>query len=446
MAISILERWHRVLGDSRGAALFAAEGTGLRTWSDLEGEARDFSRILADGPGSVGLQVGNHVQFPAILLASWMAGRAVCLLDPELSAETRSEIEKQTGLGTRITAGPDGLRIEALKSAAPAPPDVVLFKVTSGTTARPEVLPFTAGQVLADCDQVCGTMQISAGDVNFGVIAFTHSYGFSNLITPLLCRGVPLVVATDALPRAIESGLVKTGATVLPLVPAMFGALRSVEALPDTVRLCISAGAPLDPVVAGEFFLRFSRKIHSFYGASECGGICYDSTDRPVAEAGFVGTPLDGVTMEWLDDPTPAGARVLVRSRAVGSPHDDGPGTFSPTDLLVPSGSGYRIVGREADLINCGGKKVAPAGIEAVLAHCPGIRDVVVFGSPRKHGGEVVHALIVADQPPRLAAIRAHCAGQLAPWQIPREFHFVSSIPRNARGKISRRDLAAAYG
>jgi long-chain acyl-CoA synthetase len=375
-----------------------------------------------------------------------MAGRAVCLLDPELSAEMGSEIEQRLGLGTRITAGPEGLRIESLESAAPPPPDVVVFKVTSGTTARPEVVPFTAGQILADCDQVCTTMQISADDLNFGVIAFTHSYGFSSLITPLLCRGVPLVAATDGLPRAVWSAVWNTGATVLPLVPAMFGALRSVESLPNTVRLCISAGAPLDPVLAGDFFSRFSRKIHSFYGASECGGICYDSTDRPIADAGFVGTPLDGVAIEWLDDPTPSGARILVRSRAVGSPDDNGPGTFSPTDLLVPSDAGFRIVGREADLINCGGRKVAPAGIEAVIARCPGIRDVVVFGSPRPNGGEAVHALIVADQPPSPAAIRLHCAGKLPPWQIPREFHFVASVPRNARGKISRRDLAAAYG
>ena len=77
-----------------------------------------------------------------------------------------------------------------------------LLKVTSGTTAEPRVIRFSAAQLLADCDNICDTMGLGADDRNYGVISFAHSYGFSNLITPLLCRGIRLVAAGDAMPRA----------------------------------------------------------------------------------------------------------------------------------------------------------------------------------------------------------------------------------------------------
>ncbi len=66
-------------------------------------------------------------------------------------------------------------------------------------------------------------------DINYGVAAFGHSYGFSNLVTPLIARGVQLVAAQDRFPRAIIEGLRSSGATVLPGAPALFRALADTE-------------------------------------------------------------------------------------------------------------------------------------------------------------------------------------------------------------------------
>ena len=66
-----------------------------------------------------------------------------------------------------------------------------LLKLTSGTTAAPRAIRFRSHQLLADCSQICDTMDISDDDLNFGVIPVSHSYGFSNLLTPLMARGVP---------------------------------------------------------------------------------------------------------------------------------------------------------------------------------------------------------------------------------------------------------------
>ncbi|MDX2079997.1 MAG: class I adenylate-forming enzyme family protein [Terrimicrobiaceae bacterium] len=443
-AAVLLDAWSRTLASAADGAIFGPDGRLLRTWHDIEDEACHFAGLLASPtPSAVVLQTGNHAGFPAALLGAWRAGRPVVLVDAGLAAPVREQVERDIHAGTRIVAAGKDLEFLDLENGAVTPESRAdLYKLTSGTTSRPSLLPFTAAQLLADCENVCESMEIRATDRNFGVVAFTHSYGFSNLVTPLIARGIPLVAATDALPRALAAGLLNSGATVLPAVPAMFRALLTVEALPEQLRLCISAGAPLDARLAAEFHGRFGRKLHSFYGASECGGIAFDASDDPCPPTGFVGTALKGVDLGL--EPSGDGVwRARVRSDAVGLTSSDG--VYEPADLLEKTPRGLRLIGRDSDLINVGGRKVSPAYVEEALGHHPGVRAAVVFGVPREGGGEWVAALVVTEPGTTAADLRAHCASRLAPWERPREFHFSEKIPTNERGKISRRDLAARY-
>ena len=122
-----------------------------------------------------------------------------------------------------------------------------LLKLTSGTTATPRAIRFRSEQLLADCNQICDTMEIADDDLNFGVIPISHSYGFSNLLTPLIARGVPMVISRDRTPRAILADLVRSNATVFPGMPVFYQAFCEMEHVPalSKLRLCISAGAPL---------------------------------------------------------------------------------------------------------------------------------------------------------------------------------------------------------
>src|SRR6185312_15347922 len=194
-----------------------------------------------------------------------------------------------------------------------------------------------------------------------------HSYGFSNLLTPLIARGVPMVVSRDRTPRAVLADLTRTDATVFPGTPAFYQAFCDIGDAPPLpkLRLCISAGAPLSSAVAKKFFEKFRQPIHSFYGSSECGGICYDR-DGTIFEDGFVGAPMEDVDLELVDPAAPA-SQVRVRSAAVGDgyfPEPDetklGGGVFLPDDLLVRHAGGFKIVGRTSDVINVAGKKVNP--------------------------------------------------------------------------------------
>jgi long-chain acyl-CoA synthetase len=147
--------------------------------------------------------------------------------------------------------------------------------------------------------------------------------------------------------------------------------VERVPVLPK-LRLCISAGAPLRRG-REKFREKFDLMIHSFYGAAECGGICYDR-EATSEQDGFVGQAMKGVDLEMLDPDAPE-SQIRVRSAAVGDGYFPEPdeqklsdGIFVPDDLLARDDSGFKIVGRISDVINVAGKKVKPAEVEATVA------------------------------------------------------------------------------
>ena len=105
-----------------------------------------------------------------------------------------------------------------------------------------------------------------------------------------------MVLSRDRTPRAVLDDLARTDATVFPGMPLFYQAFCEMDDIPalPKLRLCISAGAPLPVSVAKKFREKFELTIHSFYGASECGGICYDREGTNEVE-GFVGQPMKGV-------------------------------------------------------------------------------------------------------------------------------------------------------
>jgi long-chain acyl-CoA synthetase len=235
----------------------------------------------------------------------------------------------------------------------------------------------------------------------------------------------------------------------MPLFYQAFSDMEEMPALPK-LRLCISAGAPLPLETAKKFQKKFEQPIHAFYGASECGGICYDR-DALLLQEGFVGEPLRAVALEKLDPHAPA-TQVRVRSAATGDDYFPEPDeeklehpNFVPDDLLSVSGDGFRIVGRLSDIINVAGKKVNPAEVEAELLRFPGVRAAVAFGQESLLRNEEVTACVVAEKQIGEPELLEHCRARLSGWQVPKRIFFVEEIPVNERGKVNRRDLARKF-
>jgi long-chain acyl-CoA synthetase len=460
---SLLLAWRTTIsrkGDD--AAIFDTAGKIVQRFAEVEERARLFEEKIDALPAGavVAVQIGNHEDWPSIFIACLQRQLVVLPLDESIGDQQRDaalEICRARAVVSAVPSG-DSPQISRLRTAdtttdwsenVPS-----LLKLTSGTTAAPRAIRFRSHQLLADCNQICDTMDISDDDLNFGVIPVSHSYGFSNLLTPLMGRGVPLVVSRDRTPRAVLADLARTGATVFPGTPTFYQAFCDIGDAPPLpkLRLCISAGAPLSSAVAKRFFEKFRQPIHSFYGASECGGICYDRHGTTF-EDGLVGQPMQGVEVE-LVDPTESASQIRVRSSAVSDgyfPESDerklGNGVFVPDDLLERHDSGLKIVGRISDVINVAGKKVNPAEVEAHLLSFKGVRQAVVFGRPTGAGlrNEEVAACVLASPDVSESNLLRFCRAALSGWQVPKRIFIVDIIPTNERGKINRRDLARQF-
>jgi long-chain acyl-CoA synthetase len=442
--------WQTVL-ETRGSetAIFSQEGQTIRTFADIESERRTWREKLAlFRAGSVLLaQVGNEPGWPALFLACLDLNVIMAPLEPEIASSTLEKILQVTQAQciVRHTAI-EALDYPQIDWNEPRPD---FLKLTSGTTALPRAVRFRESQLLADCRNICRTMGLHPGDINFGVIPFAHSYGFNNLITPLLYQGISLVCSSDRLPRAIRKNLQYSKATVLPATPAIFHALSALDD-PDalgSIRLCISAGAPLPAETIRQFHLRYGLRIHSFYGSSECGGIAFDREGNLDAPSGFVGTPMDGVEIRRREND-----RIEVRGSNVGDSYFPSPEPevldgirFVPGDLVRWLDRGAQLYGRASDSINVAGKKVHPSVIEEHLRKLPGIIDVIVFGVPSPSRNEDLVALVLTHSTMTRQQLEAHCRTGLVDWQVPRDFQIVSSLPVNARGKMKRSDLAQEY-
>jgi long-chain acyl-CoA synthetase len=430
-------------------ALFASDGSVLRTFQQVENERFDWHARLNDfSPGDcLVASLGNDPTWPAFFLACLDLQLVLAPIEPDLPASHVAAVRDITRAQGLVT----GKQVERFDSPpirwnGPLPD---LLKITSGTTGAPRAVRTRQIHLLSDCQNICESMRIGPQDLNFGVIPFSHSYGFSNLVTPLLYQGTGLVCSTDRIPRAIWRHLRESKATVFPGTPALFQALALLEDTIDLgrIRVCISAGAPMVPEIMRLFQARFGRKIHSFYGSSECGGIAYDRTDDPEQLSGFVGTPLAGVSLERIE-----ADRIAVRSGSVADGYFPEPdptildgGRFIPGDLVEWSGENLRLVGRVSDFINVAGKKVHPSVVEENLRTYPGVVDAIVFGIPSPNRNEELVAYVIGNLTLTRHQLETHCREKLSSWQVPREILILSEMPVNSRGKINRSELAKQH-
>ena len=306
--------------------------------------------------------------------------------------------------------------------------ELCLLKVTSGSTGRPRGLAFTHGQMLADGRQVCQAMGIQPGDVNLAVIPFGHSYGLGNLVVPLLAQGTACACADNALPGCVARMCVQAGATVFPAVPAILrGLLKSRETADAlaSLRLVISAGAPIAPEDAAAFRERFGLPVHVFYGSTETGGITFDATGTAAEEGRSVGRPMPGVAIRFG-----SGGRFNVDSAAVM-----GRGSFRPADRGELSASGeLRLLGRVGRIWKLGGRRLDLAGLESEMLRVPGVRGVIIEPHPGRE--EALAALVATDH--ELGDLKVALGMRLPAWKIPARLRVVREIPLTPRGKIDR--------
>ncbi len=313
----------------------------------------------------------------------------------------------------------------------------------------PRFVAFTAAQLAADAENITRTMGLRADWPNLGVISLAHSYGFSNLVLPLLLHGVPLFLVDSPLPEAVRQAAAAAREITLAAVPALWRVWHEAGVIPPNIRLAISAGAPLPLPLEEAVFHHTGIKIHNFYGATECGGIAYDATDAPRTDAACVGTPMKNVRLAIHPD-----GCLEVRGAAVGESYwpEAAPqlanGCYRTSDLAELADGRVFLRGRAGDQINVAGRKVSPEGIERALLLHPLVRDCLVFGVPSAAAGrgETIVACVVASGKTTGEELKQFLLARIPAWEVPREWQFHESLAVNQRGKLSRAEWRARVG
>lgn len=405
----LYDRWKQTAAAHSAATAVVEMASGTR-WSFADLDRAAESLPVAQDP--VAIARGQGVGFLCEVLRAWRDGRPCCPL----------EEGQAIGFDPRLL------------------PRCAHVKTTSGSGGTPRHILFTEAQLAADADQIVSTMGLAPHLPNLGVISLAHSYGFSNLVLPLLLHGIPLILASAPLPETLRAAAQEAERVTLAAVPALWRAWHEAGCIPANVALALSAGAPLPLALEEAVLRRHGLKIHNFYGSSECGGIAYDRTSTVRPSGTFAGRAMQGVSLELSGHGT-----LVVRGPAVGLtvwPEPDprlGEGCFETSDLAELRDGQVFLSGRAGDLANIAGRKVAPESVEEALRAHPKVLECVVFSLPELgHRGEQLAAAVKTASPVESVELARFLSARLPAWQIPKVWWFPPELEANARGKLSR--------
>jgi O-succinylbenzoic acid--CoA ligase len=380
-----------------------------------EGEL-SYAELLAAAridaaPGSrVAIALPAGLDFAVALHACLLARAAAMPVDPRLG-----EAEQAA-----LLASADAVVEAPLPSGGAAPPvvgprddDTALVVHTSGTTAAPRPVELSFGNVQANALGSAVALGLDPDERWLCPLPLSHVGGLMVLLRSAI-YGTRAVIGEAG--RACADDI-----TVVSLVPTQLRRLLDAGARPGArLRVVLLGGAAATPDLLEEARAA-GWPVRATYGLTQaCSQVAVD------------GWPLPGLGVSLADDgeilvegPTVAGGGVL---------HTGDLGRFAPDGRL-------EIVGRRSDTIVTGGENVAPAEVEAALLAHPAVADAAVFGRPDPEWGEAVTASVVLRRPADPQELREWVAGRLARYKAPKSVEVAEALPRNASGKLLRREL-----
>ena len=356
--------------------------------------------------------------------------------------------------------------------APPSPEDVVLQMYTSGTTGLPKGVMLTNANVMASIAAFSeGVMALDETDVIYAPAPMFHITG----IGPVLrCAqsGARLVFDEGFDPDCAVRLMADEGVTYTTLAPAMIQACLAAPAMAtadlSALRLVVYGGSPIAPAVLVAAQTRIGCDFAQCYGLTEATGpVTLLDPDDHRREEGLLlscGRAAPGIEIRVIG---PDGAalgvgetgEIVVRSAVVMPGYAADPEATRSTirgGWLYTGDAGYLdadgylyIRDRVKDMIVTGGENVYPVEVENALHDHPHVQDVAVIGIPDPRWGEAVTALVVPAPAVGMAAdhaaIIAFCHERIAGFKCPKSVRLVDAIPRNAAGKILRRELRAPF-
>ena len=494
----------REFGTSMPGTVAVRDGDRELTYAALhERSSRVGQAFLAAGlrPGDpVAVLLGNRLEYPEVAAGLAKAGLVMVPINPRLTADEATYIlehSRSRGLvlddvlagvvadalpsldlaavlsmgGTQVGRSYD----DALAAAPSADPCVEVDELdpfsiayTSGTTGRPKGVLISHRSRALTIYATALDWGLGPGRRTVAVAPMYHGAGFAFAYAAVYTGGtLSMLRAFDpdtaldlfARDRIQSAFLVPTHAQMMRMLGDGEVARRDLSAL-DT--LYFNAAAlpwPLKEWVLDTFP---GVGVHELYGSTEASVVTdlrpADARRKPgsVGHAWFMtelkllgldGEPVEPGCPGELFSRSPLLMNGYLRDPEATEECTTPDGYLSSGDIAVADDEGYlTIVDRKKDMIVTGGVNVYPREVENVLLTHPDVRDVAVVGQPDEAWGERVSAYVVVGRPLEPSALEAHARTKLAGFKVPKEWSLVETLPRNAAGKLLKRELRRRGG
>jgi acyl-CoA synthetase (AMP-forming)/AMP-acid ligase II/acyl carrier protein len=347
--------------------------------------------------------------------------------------------------------------------------DTTLLLHTSGTTARPKIVPLTQANLAVTAGNIRASLQLTGSDRCLNIMPLFHLHGLNVTVLASIAAGAGVVCTPGFYAPRFFEWLQAFTPTWYTAVPSMHQAIlaraaENAEVIKKVrLRFVRSSSASLPPQVLGELEQVFNVPVIEAYGMTEASHQMACNPLPPlVHKPGSVGPaagPGMGIMAPDGPDLLPAGqtGEIVIRGGNVTRGYLNNPGAdaaafsngwFRTGDQGYMDADGYfYITGRLKELINRGGEKISPREIDEVLLDHPGVEQAMAFAIPDPLLGDAVGAAVVLRDPDLGEAdLRRFAALRLADFKVPARIVFLDEIPKGPTGKFQRIGLAEKLG
>jgi acyl-CoA synthetase (AMP-forming)/AMP-acid ligase II len=453
--------------------------------------AHAFERMGIGYGDGIGIMCRNHRGFIETTLAAAKLGASALYLNtmfagPQLVEVTRREgpkalvydeeftdllddvdesIQRVVGWAEDETGSPtlDSLIASADDSDLKPPPDKPRFVIlTSGTTGTPKGAQRSSPDGLFAIAALIDKIPYRTRETMMIAAPLFHSWGFFHFIMSLPTAST-IVLRRRFDPEETLRAAQEHRAQVLAVVPVM---LQRILQLPDetlssydlsSLRIASLSGSALPGELAIEWMDRFGDNIYNLYGSTE---VAYATVATPAdlrSAPGTAGRPPRGTEVRLYDEQgreVPRGevGRIFVGNEMSFEGYTGGGGKDAIDGLLSSGDVGHLdsagrlfIDGRDDEMIVSGGENVFPREVEDLLADHEAVVEVAVIGVEDDEYGQRLKAFVVVAEEAEVSEeeLKSHVKAHLAGYKAPREVEFMAELPRNATGKILKRELHA---
>jgi acyl-CoA synthetase (AMP-forming)/AMP-acid ligase II/uncharacterized membrane protein len=331
--------------------------------------------------------------------------------------------------------------------------------LTSGTSGPPKGASRGNPQSMDPAVALLSRIPMKTRQVNHVAAPLFHSWGFAHFTLGLLL-GTTYVLRRKFDPEACLAEVARYRCDILAVVPVMMQ--RILELPEDTLRkydvsslkVVAASGSALPGDLAIRWMDRFGDNLFNLYGSTEVAWASIATPEDMRAAPGTAGRPPRGTVVRLIDEkgvevPTGETGRIFVGNEMMFEGYTGG-GSKDVVDGLMSSGDIGRmdeagrlfIEGRDDEMIVSGGENVFPKEIEDLLSRHENVADVAAIGVDDDKFGQRLKAFVVPrGKKPSQDELKKYVKSNLAAFKVPREFVFVDELPRNATGKVLKREL-----